>query len=150
MSCDTDLPSENYTPPASGSTTPTTLAAIEASKKSRLFLGLSPLAGFLRSRYPSASGTPSVKSVPEPPEVPHENGMVVESQSRSSGEEDEDEEDRRTIRGVEMASDLDSGQESKAVNGHVNGGHKHEEKIPDEDIPSPPPTTPPSLATHVS
>ncbi|KAJ7630439.1 UV radiation resistance protein and autophagy-related subunit 14-domain-containing protein [Roridomyces roridus] len=118
---------ESTTPPASGSTTPTT----EMAKKSRSFIGLSPIAGFLRARYPSAIliGS-SAKSVTEESEV-------------SVGEEadtlaDDDDEDRRTIRGdAAAASTADEG-----VNGVVRGSEKLGD-VPSHTPPtSPPPVTP--------
>ncbi|EED82905.1 predicted protein [Postia placenta Mad-698-R] len=95
---------ESDSPPRSGATTPTASTPDPAARKARAFLDLSPLAGFLRVRYPSSS-RPSVRSVPEVPEnaaardagAAGANGDAV--QSTSGGDAGEDEEDRRTIRG---------------------------------------------------
>ena len=79
---------------SAGSTTPTqnTIA-----KKSRTFLDLGPLTGFLRSRYPST--TRSTNST-EAEVGDHTDASVASSQQASlgvSGDLD-DEDDRRTIR----------------------------------------------------
>ncbi|KAJ7139545.1 UV radiation resistance protein and autophagy-related subunit 14-domain-containing protein [Mycena epipterygia] len=83
-----DLPAEGNTPPASGSTTPTT----ETGKKTRSFIGLSPIAGFLRARYPSAIRASPVPPVSEAP-------GTAEDTAALNGDGAEDDEDRRTIRG---------------------------------------------------
>ncbi|KAJ7748488.1 hypothetical protein DFH07DRAFT_923445 [Mycena maculata] len=120
-----ELPAEGSTPPASGSTTPTT----ETGKKSRSFIGLSPIAGFLRARYPSAIRTSSTKPIPESMEE-----SVIE------GTEDppystEDDEDRRTIQG-DVAD--------AAVDEVTNGVERGSEKLGDVPVPAtpPPPVTP--------
>jgi hypothetical protein len=86
-----ELPNENQTPPASGSTTPT---ANDASKKSRPFLGLAPLAGFLRGRYPSTTRSSRVAS--ESNEIGEQTESMPPASDNDAGDE---EDDRRTIRG---------------------------------------------------
>jgi hypothetical protein len=148
-----ELPVEDNTPPASGSTTPT--AETDASKRTRPFLGLSPLAGFLRSRYPSAI-RPSVKTVTEAPEGPQENGdILVIPPPQNSGEQDEsgeDDEDRRTIRGVVLDRNEDQEHEGKSVvngHGHENGSGEpvQREKHGDVSLTF---ATPPPPVTRVS
>ncbi|KAJ6626950.1 hypothetical protein B0H10DRAFT_2296551 [Mycena sp. CBHHK59/15] len=131
-----ELPAEGNSPLASGSTTPTT----EIGKKSRSFIGLSPIAGFLRARYPSAIRASSVKPVSEASEEPvhpHENGeselvVVEEGDMVVSWEDDED---RRTIRG-----DPDAVVEDAKAS---NGGERASEKL--GDVPAHAPTPPPPI-----
>ena len=77
-----ELPdAESSTPPESGTITPTAGengSVSERKSQSRAFLGLSPLAGFLRATSWTGSG----------------------AKSEDDAGEDNDEEDRRTIRGV--------------------------------------------------
>jgi len=121
-----ELPAEGDTPPASGSTTPTT----ETGKKSRSFIGLSPIAGFLRARYPSAIRASSVKPVSEVESTEEAEASGVDDQQ-------EDDEDRRTIRG-DAAADaaLDEGP-----NG-TDGVGRGSEKLGDVPATPPPPVTP--------
>lgn len=108
---------EGPTPTSSGATTPTA-----STKPKSSLLGLYPLAGFLRSRYPSVVGRPSVKSVDETAEGDLENGDALAASENSSDQvggsvAEDDDEDRRTIRGV--AVDGEPRQEGKQVtNGH--------------------------------
>jgi hypothetical protein len=145
----TDLVDGN-TPPSSGATTPT---ASTHDRKTRSLLGLYPLAaGILRSRYPSVVGRPSVKSVDETPEGGLENGDASIVAFRSpSDESGEDEEDRRTIRGVVIEGEPQVGK--KPANGHsVNGEARlgQKEKIFNHAIPkSPPDSAAPSLTPNV-
>lgn len=119
---------ETEGPGSSGATTPTATASSD-DRKTRSLLGFYPLAGFLRSRYPSVVGRPSVKSVsethegPEPLPVPS-TGDAPEASSGSG----EDDDDRRTIR--DAGSESQTEQEGKRVsNGDgINDGHK--EKSP--------------------
>ncbi|KII86321.1 hypothetical protein PLICRDRAFT_93773 [Plicaturopsis crispa FD-325 SS-3] len=120
-------------PPASGSTTPTAapLTPSESSgSSSRIsFLGFSPLAGFLRGRYPSASAQPTVKSLAEDA---HEDADASPGDSpphdeaTATGADDEDEDDRRTIRGA-------AGERTEDKNGtaHTNG---HAVDPPGQDV----------------
>lgn len=100
--------STGSTPPASGTTTPTKAA----QRKSRTFLDLAPLTGFLtlRGRY-TASQKPTVRTVTETPdsEPPAEtdaSGSGVSGEEAQSEAGDEDESDRRTIRGVRTSGTL--------------------------------------------
>ncbi|KAJ7226042.1 UV radiation resistance protein and autophagy-related subunit 14-domain-containing protein [Mycena pura] len=106
-----ELPAEGNTPPASGATTPTT----ETAKKSvsRSFIGLSPIAGFLRARYPSAIRAAPTKPVSE---ADGEAPTVEEEQQ-------EDEEDRRTIRG-DVGTDAGLEETGKGANGVDRGTEK--------------------------
>ncbi|KAE9409382.1 hypothetical protein BT96DRAFT_1090882 [Gymnopus androsaceus JB14] len=76
-----DLPSET-TPPTSGSSTPTTTTnvSMETLKKTSRFLGFSPLAGFLRVRYPSTILSRNVDEA-----GPAETDEVAESSSAIDG-----------------------------------------------------------------
>jgi UV radiation resistance-associated gene protein len=110
---------DGNTPPSSGATTPT------HDRKTRSLLGLYPLTGFLRSRYPSIVGRPSVKSVAETSEGGLENGDAPTAASHSASDEtSDDDEDRQTIRGVVMESEpVQEGKEPANINGQsvVNG-----------------------------
>ncbi|KAI0666234.1 UV radiation resistance protein and autophagy-related subunit 14-domain-containing protein [Trametes maxima] len=149
------------TPSASGSTTPTKAA----QRKSRAFLDLAPLTGFLslRGRYPS-SQKPSVKPVAEAPdaEVQAANSSeaaAAPANGHGSGSadaagdadpaDDEDESDRKTIR----AGGTVSGEEEEVVEGKAvppaaaNGDARHRprgapvgrEKVADEPVARSPP-----------
>ncbi|KAH9891128.1 UV radiation resistance protein and autophagy-related subunit 14-domain-containing protein [Cubamyces lactineus] len=112
----------NNTPPTSGSTTPTKAT----QRKSRAFLDLAPLTGFLslRSRYP-ASQKPAVKSVAEAPDAEAQTSAGQAGAANLSGdtsgvsvdatdaeaEAAEDEDDRKTIR----AGGTASGEEEEEV-----------------------------------
>lgn len=124
-----ELPAEGNTPPASGSTTPTT----ETGKMSR-FIGLSPIAGFLRARYPSAIRAVSVKPVSEAEPVD-----APEPPASDEGAEDqpENDEDRRTIRG-DVAADAALEEAGKA-----NGVERGSEKLGDVPVHAPPAISPP-------
>ena len=147
---DSDL-TNGHTPPSSGATTPTAFAH---DRKSRSLLGLYPLAGFLRSRYPSVVGHPSVKSVAETPEGGLENGDASTDVSHSvfTDEIGEDDEDRLTIRGVV----LENGPEQEAKtppNGHSviseARTHQKEKPISNAVLVSPPGSATPSFAPNV-
>lgn len=124
---ETDLTDGNT---SSGATTPTTASVNDRISKS--LLGLYPLAGFLRARYPSVVGRPSVKSVAETPEGGFENGDASAVAHTASDEAEgtiDDDEDRRTIRAVDI--DDEAVQEGKEVaNGHGmnDGAHQPIEK----------------------
>ncbi|PCH33211.1 hypothetical protein WOLCODRAFT_135001 [Wolfiporia cocos MD-104 SS10] len=115
---------EPDSPPRSGSTTPTASA-----RKSRGFLDLTPLTGFLsmRVRYPSSSGSRLAgRSAPE------DDGGVTPTEATGAslaGEQDsanaEDEDDRRTIRGRGDAIEEEArGEVEGKVGCHANG-HAH-------------------------
>ncbi|KAJ7171868.1 hypothetical protein C8R43DRAFT_1146446 [Mycena crocata] len=117
-----ELPAEGNTPPASGSTTPT----VETAKKGYSFIGLSPIAGFLRARYPSAIRAPPVK-VEEDVEPP-----TVDDGLNSA------EDDRRTIRGDVVAdAALEVG-----INGALRGSEVPGDVPAHAPSSSPPPVTP--------
>lgn len=122
-----ELPVEGNTPPASGSTTPT----MEAAKKGRSFIGLSPIAGFLRARYPSAIRVPAPAAAKAP---------SIEEAAVSVNEEDvqnaDDDDDRRTIRGGDGTN-----EEAAAANGAEQGSEKVLDGVPAPAKP-PPPVTP--------
>ncbi|KAJ6569615.1 hypothetical protein B0H19DRAFT_700690 [Mycena capillaripes] len=125
-----ELPAEGNTPPASGSTTPTT----EAMKKGRSFIGLSPIAGFLRARYPSAirAAAPKVESTADV--EPSIDDAVAE-------EPQEDEEDRRTIRG-DVVADAAIEETTKETNGAERGSEKLGDVPGHTPAKPPPPVTP--------
>ncbi|KXN87542.1 hypothetical protein AN958_08476, partial [Leucoagaricus sp. SymC.cos] len=102
---DLDAPQDDGgTPPASGSTTPTTAALDE--KKSRPFLGLS-FPDFLRGRYPSTSRA-SVKSVPGSSEG-------IQSQAHVSGSNESGEPDAPEAHGDQGESDVKPSSEDLEV-----------------------------------
>ncbi|KAG6918677.1 hypothetical protein DXG01_012495 [Tephrocybe rancida] len=104
-------------PPGSGSTTPTTAAMADASKKPRPFLGFSPLTDFLRGRYPSSSRI-STKSNPDTEEAQSEEQSAIISMPDSGS----DDEDRKTISGVSLGvSEVQKGGSPSALN-TLNGG----------------------------
>ncbi|KAK7029689.1 hypothetical protein VNI00_014387 [Paramarasmius palmivorus] len=135
-----DLPATESTPSESGSTTPTASAgnasdATDTIKLSR-FLGLPPLSGFLRVRYPSSllttkgseGGTPGGDST-----TPENSNATTNGEVQPTSTSGDDlvacEDDRRTIRTNANGSDEPrhhhnedaAGQESKSVNGNGNG-----------------------------
>ncbi|KAH9850657.1 hypothetical protein C2E23DRAFT_782205 [Lenzites betulinus] len=140
------------TPPASGSSTPTKGAQ---QRKSRAFLDLAPLTGFLslRGRYPS-SQKPSVKPVAETPDAEAQASLGQASAPNGSAaagdaaEEGEDEDDRKTIRagGTVSGEEEDEVAEGKAG---VNGDARHggtprvpavgREKVTEEHVARTPP-----------
>ncbi|OSD05786.1 hypothetical protein PYCCODRAFT_1405673 [Trametes coccinea BRFM310] len=147
----------NTTPPTSGSTTPTKGAQ---QRKSRAFLDLAPLTGFLslRGRYPSSQKW-SIKPVAETSDTEaHAASDRADSGSTpanggaqdASGEagEDaepvEDEDDRKTIRAGGTAS---GEEEEEVVEGKVvavpNGDTRHasvgREKVTDDGMAHSPP-----------
>ncbi|KAJ6519293.1 hypothetical protein C8R45DRAFT_17210 [Mycena sanguinolenta] len=127
----TELPAEGNTPPASGSTTPTT----ETAKKGRSFIGLSPIAGFLRARYPSAIRTPTPTAKAEASEPSIEEAAVTED----AAVEDDMDEDRRTIRG-DPAGDA-------VIEALANGAERGSEKL--GEVPAHAPTKPPPTVTPI-
>ncbi|KIM84680.1 hypothetical protein PILCRDRAFT_818278 [Piloderma croceum F 1598] len=105
---------DGNTTPSSGATTPT------HDRKTQSLLGLYPLTGFLRTRYPSIVGRPSVKSVAETSEG-LENGDASAAAPPHS-ETGDDDEDRQTIRGVVMESEpMQEGKEPANGQSVVNG-----------------------------
>ncbi|OCH92681.1 hypothetical protein OBBRIDRAFT_726318, partial [Obba rivulosa] len=149
---------EHSSPPASGTTTPTrstpTADAQTVSRKSRAFLDLTPLAGFLRVRYPSASRSPvkaAAASATEGDATPvatssaQANGEANGEAEQHAQEEVEDEDDRRTIRGASAGpGEQDVGEDKQTVhgNGHAvpdsDGGEGHEKVAPEgaQDAPA--------------
>lgn len=114
-----DVTPETHSPPGSGSATPTSGPTVDSAsgRKPMAFLDLSPLTGFLRSRYPPSTRNASRKS--------------------SSGEGSD-------VRSVDMSSDADDGSEPAEemhggergrteMNGHANGAGAEEEKHPGEE-----------------
>ncbi|KAI0662390.1 UV radiation resistance protein and autophagy-related subunit 14-domain-containing protein [Cubamyces menziesii] len=142
----------NNTPPTSGSTTPTKAT----QRKSRAFLDLAPLTGFLslRSRYP-ASQKPAIKPVAEASDAEAQtsagqtgaastNGDTPGESADATGEADaaEDEDDRKTIRagGTASGEEEDEVVEGKVVaaNGdarHASRGSDGHEKVTEEHVP---------------
>jgi hypothetical protein len=129
-----ELPAEGNTPPASGSTTPTT----EIGKKSRSFIGLSPIAGFLRARYPSAIRAVAVKPVSEMEAAEGSEPPTV----ADGGADPEDDEDRRTIRGDAATDAALDGAAVKGTNGVERGSEKLGEVPAHTPALTPPPVTP--------
>ncbi|KAJ7651952.1 UV radiation resistance protein and autophagy-related subunit 14-domain-containing protein [Mycena polygramma] len=122
-----ELPAEGNTPPASGSTTPT---AADTASKDRSFFGLSPIAGFLRARYPSA-----IRAAAPKVEPPTDAEASIED---AVSDPQEDEEDRRTIRG-DVAAD--------AATEGANGAERGSEKL--GDVPGHAPPKPPPPVTPI-
>ncbi|ESK98165.1 uv radiation resistance-associated protein [Moniliophthora roreri MCA 2997] len=129
-----ELPPAETTPPASGSTTPTAGSeAADTAKRSR-FLGLSPLAGFLRVRYPSSLLAKGSEGTPPGGDGIESNTTMngeVQPTSTSGNDLLDCEEDSRTIPTSENdpRSDVDElrrqegavAQENKSTtgNGHL-------------------------------
>ncbi|KAF7310459.1 hypothetical protein HMN09_00588100 [Mycena chlorophos] len=117
---------DGSTPPASGATTPTTTDKKSASAGSRFML--SPIAGFLRARYPSAIRTTTTTK----PAVTSEDAAEVAAPGEQEVSALDDEDDRRTIRGdVGTAADVE-GCSDTSTNG--------EEKLAERGSPAPPAT----------
>ncbi|KAJ7785736.1 hypothetical protein B0H16DRAFT_1753588 [Mycena metata] len=142
-----ELPAEGNTPPASGATTPTT----ETAKKGRSFIGLSPIAGFLRARYPSAiraATAAKTESSPSAPVLPNAETEEpsVEGEGVEDAAEDDVDADRLTIRGGESdAVLLDDSELAEAGKGTTNGVDRGSEEKVVGDAPAeprPPPVTP--------
>ncbi|KAI8983346.1 UV radiation resistance protein and autophagy-related subunit 14-domain-containing protein [Trametes punicea] len=153
--------STGSTPPASGSTTPTRSAQ---QRRSRAFLDLAPLTGFLslRGRY-QLSQKPSVKPVAETPDSEVQAGLEQSGAAAGAlgselpldgsgepGEEaepGEDDDDRKTIRAGgtisgEEEEDVVEGKVVTAANGdalHVSHGAVGREKVTDENVARSPP-----------
>ena len=123
----TATPSRSSTPPASGATTPTKATQ---QRKSRAFLDLAPLTGFLTLRgrgaqKPPAPAPPPVKETPDSDvgaQGSAEGGATARAAANGSasaavdgacedaeGAEDEDDSDRRTIRGGAASGTEDEG-----------------------------------------
>lgn len=135
---DTDLIDDST---SSGATTPT--APIN-DRKSRSLLGLYPLADFLRARYPSVVVRPSVKSVAETPEGDLENGdasAVACPSDEAEGLVDDDD-DRRTIRGVDINEEVVQEGKITANGDGVNDGARRPIEKPMHRMTTvlPPPT----------
>jgi hypothetical protein len=104
-----DLPVEGNTPPASGSVTPT----VDVSRKPRAFLGFSPFADLLRSRYPSTIRT-SGKSPPS---------ILEDLQGTDEG---------RTT-SIEEQNDTDEEEDCKTIHGDTDSGPRELGKLPVHD-----------------
>ncbi|KAI1786296.1 UV radiation resistance protein and autophagy-related subunit 14-domain-containing protein [Ganoderma leucocontextum] len=114
--------SRSSTPPASGTSTPTKATP----RKSRAFLDLAPLTGFLTFRGRStASQKPSMNPVAETPDAEAAQASVDvngtahghgEAADVDAGEAGDDEDDRRTIRGVGTG---EAGEGDEVVEGKV-------------------------------
>ncbi|KAA1468408.1 hypothetical protein DENSPDRAFT_863562 [Dentipellis sp. KUC8613] len=91
------------TPASASASNDTSYASLAIMSKP--FFGLS---GFLRSRYPSSSQQPSVKAVPEVPEGEPEAAREEPAVDAHVLAEAVDEEDRRTVRGLQLDADGDS------------------------------------------
>ncbi|KZT06207.1 uncharacterized protein LAESUDRAFT_726023 [Laetiporus sulphureus 93-53] len=138
-------------PPQSGSTTPTRAHPDSGSstRKSRAFLDLAPLTGFLRARYPSSS-RPMVRSVPESPEGSQEDSSTPTTRTSTDASDEgtseagpaESEDDRRTIRGHGEGAEegkigLEAHGNGHAAHGEENGtGEKAEESVHDRATPA--------------
>ncbi|KAK7064710.1 hypothetical protein R3P38DRAFT_2492219 [Favolaschia claudopus] len=133
-----ELPAEGNTPPASGSTTPTTT---DTAKKGRSFIGLSPIAGFLRARYPSA-----IRATPTPPVAKTNDVAPAAEVAVNVNEELEDEEDRRTIRGDVVAGDV--GMTEEAAETTLNGAERGSEKLGEVPVHATAPAHPPPPVTQ--
>ncbi|CDO70931.1 hypothetical protein BN946_scf184829.g39 [Trametes cinnabarina] len=148
--------SAGNTPPTSGSTTPTRGSQ---QRKSRTFLDLAPLTGFLslRSRYPS-SPKPPIKPVAEASDTEVHAALQQAAGSGSGSglanggpqnasvdgtESGEDEDDRKTIRAGGTASgeeeEIVEGKAFAAANGDARHGSLGREKVTDNGVARSPP-----------
>jgi hypothetical protein len=93
---------------ASGSTTPTKATEQSTPRKSRAFLDLSPLAGFLRSRYPSSIRSTTSKG--------SASADLTDVSAREADEEAVSEEP--TVNNASGTSGHDSNKSE--INGHAN------------------------------
>lgn len=126
-----ELPAEGNTPPASGSTTPTT----DTGRKTRSFIGLSPIAGFLRARYPSA-----IRAAVKAESVEDSEPPAIDEDAEDRQAFAEDDEDRRTIRG-DVVADA-AVEEAAAANGAGRGSEKAGDVSANAPAISPPPVVP--------
>ncbi|KAG7090723.1 hypothetical protein E1B28_009815 [Marasmius oreades] len=169
-----DLPSSelnnitttNHVPAAGGSTSPTThhtsLESLDTAKKSSSrFLGLSsPLAGFLRARYPSSllpttpaakdgmntGDTNTVNVESEPTSTPSDGNTSAEG-GHSNGDMNGEIFDRRAIRGdTQSVEGVDHVRESKST---IGNGHLDTDSVEKHHPDRGPTHTPPRIA-HVS
>ena len=139
--CTTELPQEPDASPSSGVTTPKAGqgegGASTLSRYSKLSLGFPPLPGFFRSRHSPTIPQPSLKSTTDTAEEGREGDAFVDvPPSSSEGAESgraEDDDDRRTIKGVIVdTAEQSASPELKQANGQVpNGATTAEEKVPD-------------------
>jgi len=138
--CATELPQEPDASPSSGVTTPKAGqgegGTSTLSRYSKLSLGLPPLPGFFRSRHSPTIPQRSLKSGTDTAEEGREGGAFVDvPPSSSEGAESgrvEDDDDRRTIKGVIVdTAEQSATPELKQGNGLPNGATTAEEKIPD-------------------
>ncbi|KAH8101369.1 hypothetical protein BXZ70DRAFT_88447 [Cristinia sonorae] len=117
------------TTPTAGSVTPTNGTMNGGTKKSRTFLDLGPLTGFLRSRYPSSGRSTNSSEADGPPA----NGDAVARESSPSREaEVDDEDDRRTIRGAaedKEEAPLNGEEDAGAVTANVVAAKDSLEKV---------------------
>lgn len=90
------------------------------TRYSKISIGFPPLPGFLRSRNASAMSRVSPRSDPEAVEET-QGGVTSELPSETVGD---DEDDRRTIRGVVVC-----GEEAKAVEGEVRAQESVEKRV---------------------
>lgn len=146
----TELPRESSSPLSSGGTSPTiTPTGTPNLRYPKLILGLPPLPSFLRSRNVS-SARPASRSTSEQSEE-DANSVVGPATGSSESEESarpnggEDDEDRQTIKGMDIHRRGPS-VERKAANGHVPrcDATATQEKLRDGAS-----LTPPSAAIHV-
>jgi len=114
-------------PPGSGSTTPTNGPMIDSAsgRKSMGFLDLSPLTGFLRSRYP-----PSTRN------IRRKSSSGGSSDVRSADVNSEADEGSEAVGDASEVheQDISGGERGKAeMNGHANGARVEGEKYPGEE-----------------
>lgn len=145
----TELPRESGSPLSSGGTSPTiTPTGTPNLRYPKLILGLPPLPSFLRSRNVS-SARPASRSTSEQSEE-DANSAVGPATGSSESEESarpnggEDDEDRQTIKGMDIHRRGPS-VERKAANGHVP---RCDATATQEKLRGSSPT-PPSAAIHV-
>jgi len=136
----TELPQEPNASPGSGVTTPKAGQGEGGtgtpSRYSKLSLGFPPLPGFFRPRNSPTIPHPWAKPATETAEEAQEGGAFVDvPPSSSEGAESgragkaEDEDDRRTIKGVVVDTAEQSADPELKQGG--NGATSTEEKIPD-------------------
>lgn len=113
---------EPSTTPTAGSMTPTQTTV----RKSRAFLDLGPLTGFLRSRYPSTTSRSATNVEADAANLSATSTTTAagEAQDASPSREGDadDEDDRRTIRDARSEVEVAEGKEDEGPHGQDDAG----------------------------
>ncbi|KAI0078487.1 hypothetical protein K474DRAFT_902051 [Panus rudis PR-1116 ss-1] len=96
---------------------PVSTQSSTVTRKSRAFLGLPPLSGFLRVRYPSSSSRTEAESesVPVQDQTASSHTSAEVANEAQNGKTSDDESDRRTIRGVAPEQEPAAAEEKDSV-----------------------------------